>query len=104
MSSSTAPPFCSLTRTARIVPLTRPQTVMCCAMTLPSTCAPSPDQELRGAQLTFDSAEDLRWTIAFDVANDRHAGADARAHSRFRRRLRCGLFNDRALRLHHLSR
>src|SRR5262249_56455232 len=61
------------------------------------------DQELRGAQLTFDSAEDLRWTIAFDVANDRHAGADARAHSRFRRRLRCGLFNDRALRLHHLS-
>src|SRR5262249_262693 len=42
MSPSTAPPFCSLTRTARMVPLTRPQTVTSCAMTLPSTCAPSP--------------------------------------------------------------
>src|SRR5262249_43570294 len=41
MSPSTAPPFCSLTRTARIVPLTRPQTITFCAMTLPSTCAPS---------------------------------------------------------------
>src|SRR5262245_5311488 len=41
MSPSTAPPLCSLTRTARIVPLTRPQTVTFCAMTLPSTCAPS---------------------------------------------------------------
>src|SRR5262249_43527619 len=41
MSPSTAPPFCSLTRTARMVPLTRPQTVTFCAMTLPSTCAPS---------------------------------------------------------------
>src|SRR5262249_23485711 len=41
MSPSTAPPFCSLTRSARIVPLTRPQTVTFCAMTLPSTCAPS---------------------------------------------------------------
>src|SRR5215831_11191687 len=40
MSPSTAPPFCSLTRTARIVPLTRPQTVTFCAMMLPSTCAP----------------------------------------------------------------
>src|SRR6266481_952182 len=60
------------------------------------------DQKLRGAQLTFDSAKDLRWTRAFDLANDRHARADARARSRFRRRLRprCGLFNDRALRLH----
>src|SRR6516165_4142435 len=42
MSPSTAPPSCSLTRTARMVPLTRPQTVTSCAMTLPSTCAPSP--------------------------------------------------------------
>src|SRR6516225_2105717 len=42
MSPSTAPPSCSLTRTARMVPLTRPQTVTACAMTLPSTCAPSP--------------------------------------------------------------
>src|SRR5262249_7699753 len=41
MSPSTAPPFCSLTRSARIAPLTRPQTVTVCAMTLPSTCAPS---------------------------------------------------------------
>src|SRR5215831_15065957 len=41
MSPSTAPPFCSLTRTAWIVPLTRPQTVTFCAMMLPSTCAPS---------------------------------------------------------------
>src|SRR5262252_8225361 len=41
MSPSTAPPFCSLTRTARMVPLTRPQTVTFCAVTLPSTCAPS---------------------------------------------------------------
>src|SRR6266478_1031214 len=42
MSPSTAPPSCSLTRTAWMVPLTRPQTVTSCAMTLPSTCAPSP--------------------------------------------------------------
>src|SRR6266567_8030114 len=42
MSPSTAPPSCSLTRTARMVPLTRPQTVTSCAMTLPSICAPSP--------------------------------------------------------------
>src|SRR5215467_6417268 len=42
MSPSTVPPFCSLTRMARMVPLTRPQTVTSCAMTLPSTCAPSP--------------------------------------------------------------
>src|SRR5215467_10085209 len=41
MSPSTAPPFCSLTRTARIVPLTWPQIVTLCAMMLPSTCAPS---------------------------------------------------------------
>jgi hypothetical protein len=36
------------------------------------------DQEIRGAQLAFDSAQDLRWTIAFDLADDRHVGADAR--------------------------
>src|SRR6516162_3083786 len=41
MSPSTTPPFCSLTRTAWMVPLTRPQTVTFCAMMLPSTCAPS---------------------------------------------------------------
>src|SRR6516162_608978 len=42
MSPSTAPLSCSLTRTARMVPLTRPQIVTSCAMTLPSICAPSP--------------------------------------------------------------
>src|SRR5260370_18274887 len=41
MSTSTAPPLFNLKRTARIVPLTRPQIVTFCAMTLPSTCAPS---------------------------------------------------------------
>src|SRR5215472_3325112 len=40
------------------------------------------DQEIRGAQLAFDSTEDLRWTIAFDLADDRHVGADARGRSR----------------------
>src|SRR6266480_2258873 len=42
------------------------------------------DQKIRCAQLAFDSAEDLRWTVAFDIADDRHAGADARACPRFR--------------------
>src|SRR6266446_977215 len=42
MSPSTTPPSCSFTRTARMVPLTRPQIVTSCAMTLPSICAPSP--------------------------------------------------------------
>src|ERR1700747_2985509 len=30
------------------------------------------DQEIRGAQLAFYSAEDLSWTITFDLADDRH--------------------------------
>src|SRR6266498_1508194 len=60
------------------------------------------DQEIRGAQLAFDSAEDLRWTFAFDVTNDRHARADARARSRFWHRwARRDLFNNRVLLLHH---
>src|SRR5262245_27004939 len=46
------------------------------------------DLEIRRAHLAFDSAEDLRWTFAFDVADDRHVGADARGHSRFCRFLR----------------
>src|SRR5438552_11267618 len=56
-------------------------------------------QEIRSAQLAFDPAEDLRWTIAFDVADNRHAGADAGAHSRLRGRLglRRALFSDRVL-------
>src|SRR6516162_10013355 len=59
------------------------------------------EQEIRGAQLAFDSAEDLSCTIAFDVTNDRHARADARARSRFRyRRARRGLFNNRMLLQH----
>jgi hypothetical protein len=44
------------------------------------------DHKIRSAQLAFDSAEDLRWTIAFDFADDRHAGADARVRSRFKLR------------------
>src|SRR6266550_9635844 len=65
-------------------------------------CAPA-DQEMRGAQLALDSAEDLRWTIAFYVADDRHSGADAGGCPRFRRLPpRRGLFNDRVLLLHRL--
>src|ERR1700745_1801592 len=57
------------------------------------------DEKIRGAQLPFDSTEDLRWTIAFDVANDRHSGADGRACRLIRRRYRPrrGVFNDRGL-------
>src|SRR6516164_5803328 len=67
------------------------------------------DEKIRGAQLPFDSAEDLRWTIAFDVADNRHAGADARACSRLRRlQRRRGVFYDRVLLLrrasHHFGR
>src|SRR2546430_11805141 len=59
------------------------------------------DQKIRGAQLAFESAEDLRWTIAFDIADDRHAGADARARPRFRHRLAPRrLLNDSELLLH----
>src|SRR5438067_4645061 len=55
--------------------------------------------EIRCAQLAFDSAEDLRWAIAFDVAHNRHAGSDARTNSRFRRRLNLSprLFKHRLL-------
>jgi hypothetical protein len=28
------------------------------------------DQEIRGAQLAFDSAEHLSWTMTFDITND----------------------------------
>src|SRR5262249_62300435 len=45
------------------------------------------DQKIGGAQLAFDSAENLRWTVAFDIADDRHVGADARICPRFRHRL-----------------
>ena len=41
------------------------------------------DLEVRGAHLAFDSAEDLHRTFAFDIADDRHLGADARGRSRF---------------------
>src|SRR5262249_24008617 len=43
---------------------------------------PIVDLEIGGAHLAFDSAEDLRWTFTFDVAHDRHVGADARGRSR----------------------
>jgi hypothetical protein len=46
------------------------------------------DQEIGSAQLAFNSAEDLSWTIAFDLADDRHAGPDARVPSRLPRRRR----------------
>src|SRR6516162_5544790 len=36
------------------------------------------DQEIRGTQLAFDSAQDLSWTITFDLADDQHVGADAK--------------------------
>ena len=35
------------------------------------------NQQIGSAQLAFNSAEDLSRTIAFDLADDRHAGADA---------------------------
>src|SRR5215472_16011684 len=55
------------------------------------------DEKIGGAQLAFDAAEDLRRTVAFDVADDRHSGADARAWPRIRRRMppRRGLFDRR---------
>jgi hypothetical protein len=56
------------------------------------------EQEIRGAQLALDSAEDLSCTIALDVTNDRHVRADTRACSRFW--YRRDLFNNRLL-LHH---
>src|SRR5262249_47745924 len=57
------------------------------------------DEKIGGAQLAFDAAEDLRRTVAFDVADDRHSGADARAWPRIRRRVprRRGLFARRRL-------
>src|SRR5262249_46802852 len=59
------------------------------------------DQETRGAQLAFDSAEDLRLTFTFDVTDDPHARADARTRSRFwHRRARRDLFNNPVLLLH----
>src|SRR5215218_9964196 len=60
------------------------------------------DHELGGAQLALDSAEDLRWTTAFDVADDRHAGADTRDGCRHRRR--CVLVDRRAFPLRYRGR
>src|SRR5258707_9060423 len=51
------------------------------------------NQEIRSAQFTFDSAKDLRGTLAFDVADNRHVRADAGGRSRFCRRP--------VMRLHH---
>src|SRR5262249_23854819 len=60
------------------------------------------DQEIGSAQLALNSAEDLSRTIAFDIADDRHTGADARTCRCIRRRLppRWDLFDDRVLLLH----
>src|SRR5215467_8958360 len=44
------------------------------------------DLEIRGSHFAFNSAKDLSRTIAFDLADDRHVGADAGGHSRFCRR------------------
>jgi len=56
------------------------------------------DQEIGCAHLAFNSAEDLSWTITFDLTDDRHVSPDARVASRFFRRRRFGslrdLFND----------
>src|SRR5437763_16662567 len=41
--------------------------------------------EIRGTDFAFESAEDLRWTITFDLTDDGHVGADARSHSRYSR-------------------
>src|SRR6266478_3912422 len=51
------------------------------------------NEEIRSAQFTFDSAKDLRGTLAFDVADNRHVRADAGGRSRFCRRP--------VMRLHH---
>jgi hypothetical protein len=48
------------------------------------------DQEIGSAQLAFNSAEDLSWTFAIDLTDDRHARPDARVASRFPRRHRFG--------------
>src|SRR6266699_1831752 len=55
-----------------------------------------------GTDGALDAAEDLRWTLAFDVADDRHSGANTRAWHRIRSRLPHGrrLFDDRVLLLH----
>src|SRR5512133_699313 len=64
------------------------------------------DYKIRSAQLAFDPAEDLRWTTAFYIADDRHSGPYARTRRRVVRRLpsRRGLFKDRMLLLHPLCR
>src|SRR4029077_10357524 len=64
------------------------------------------DYKIRSAQLAFDPAEDLRWTIAFYVADDRHSGPYARTRRRVVRRLpsRRRLFKDRMLLLHPICR
>src|SRR5262249_53977923 len=45
------------------------------------------NKKIGAPHLAFDSAETLRWTIAFDVTDDRHSGADTRGPSRFCRPL-----------------
>ena len=104
MSPSTVPPLCSLTRTARMAG--RPYGAGGIGVTVGTDSALDAaadchvlrndaaldlcalvDLEIRGAHFAFDSAEDLCWTIAFDLADDRHVGADARGRSRFCRGL-----------------
>src|SRR5262249_58537753 len=61
------------------------------------------DQKVGGVHLAFDPAEHLRRTVAFDVADDRHAAADARDRAGLRVRLRpCrSPFNDGSLRRYY---
>jgi hypothetical protein len=44
---------------------------------LPSISPPFADHKLRGTQLAIDPAENLSRTLAFDIADNRHAGPDA---------------------------
>src|SRR5262249_8582237 len=48
---------------------------------------PNLERENQGARLAFDSPQDLHLTSDSDVGDDRHVGGDARARSRFCRRL-----------------
>jgi hypothetical protein len=101
MSPSTAPPPCNLTRTADgALDAAADGDVLRNDAAL-DLCAIA-DHKIRSAQLAFDPAEDLRWTIAFYVADDRHSGPYARTRHRVVRRLpsRRRLFKDRMLLLH----
>src|SRR5258708_6515478 len=102
MSPSIAPPFCSLTWTPRTVPLTRPQTVTSCAITLPSICAPLPIKscEARNSpsirpKICAGPVHSILPTIEMPEPMQEPVPAYWRPRN--------GLFNDRVLLLHHPS-